>query len=232
MTVGMPAARAWGIGAAVAVSLTALAACGDSGATGAAAPSTVTVTATASDTSRPTPTGSTATASPSTTSSATTRGSGNSSSSSGSSNSGALPSNAAGRELTLSDFFNPEESWEEDRYDIADAKQVPGLAATVEYCGNNDYAPELELRLGNNFSRLTFSVGQANDSLDSDQAVSVEVVGNNAQIEIQSVPFNEIRDFTIPVTGVNALKIRMWLDDKVAGCGGAVNVVVTDPLLT
>jgi hypothetical protein len=59
----------------------------------------------------------------------------------------------------------------------------------------------------------------------------VEVVGNNAQLEIRSVPFNEVQSFEVPVAGVNALKIRMVLDDKVPNCGGSVIAVITDPVL-
>ncbi|TYP87223.1 hypothetical protein BD833_107163 [Blastococcus xanthinilyticus] len=136
-----------------------------------------------------------------------------------------------GRELTLADFFNPGQYWEEDRYDIADRKDVPGIATTVDSCYASS-ADELELRLGNNFSQLTFSVGQANDSLSSDQSITVEVLGNEAQREILSVPFNEITEFDIPVEGVNALKIRLLLDDKVADCGGSVIGVLVDPVLS
>ncbi|MGY1711382.1 hypothetical protein ACI8AC_17935 [Geodermatophilus sp. SYSU D00758] len=136
-----------------------------------------------------------------------------------------------GRRLTLSDFFNPSSYWTEDRYNIADQKNVSGIANTIQGCGSGS-TQELELRLGNNFSRLTFSFGQANDSIDSDQNVSVEVVGNGSQMDIQSVPFNEIHDFDIPVTGVNALKIRLVLDDKVADCGGSVIGVIMDPVLS
>ncbi|MGY1749263.1 hypothetical protein [Modestobacter sp. SYSU DS0511] len=144
---------------------------------------------------------------------------------------GVLTSGDEGRQLTLADFFNPSSRWSEDRYDIADQKNVSGIATEVFSC-NSDQARELEMRLGNNFSRLTFSVGQANDSRDSDQSVTVEVLGNESQREIQSVPFNEITDFDIPVDGVNALKIRFLLDDKVADCGGSVIGVLVDPVLS
>ena len=81
---------------------------------------------------------------------------------------------------------------------------------------------------GNNFQELTFSVAQANDSQDSDQELSVEVLANNEQVEIRSVPFNEVQEFTIDVDGVNALKILFSLDDNVANCGGSVIGVLTD----
>jgi hypothetical protein len=144
---------------------------------------------------------------------------------------GPLASAAAGRKLTLSDFFAPSSNWTEERFDIADTKNVTGIATPVQACYEGG-AVELELRLGNNFSSFSFSVGQANTSLRSDQNVSVQVLGNNAQLDIESVPFNQVQSFTIPVAGVNALKIRMALDDKVATCGGSVIAVITDPVLT
>ena len=153
-----------------------------------------------------------------------------STSSTSSSPGGPLGSDAAGRKLTLADFFQPDSQWAEKRYDIADKSQVQGIGTTVQYCGAG-YAPrELELRLANNFDELTFSVGQANDSLASDQNVSVEVVGNNQQIDIRSVPFNQIQEFRIPVSGVNALKIDLSLDEDVQNCGrtGSVVAVLTD----
>jgi hypothetical protein len=199
--------------------------CGDSDGASIAAPATVTVTAPATDT--PATSASPTSRAPATTPTSTSGTTGPTATTAG----GPLSSSAAGRDLTLNDFFDPEDYWTEARYDIADAKQVQGLAHSVFNCGSSN-AQELELRLGNNFSQLGFSVGQSNDSKDSDQYLSVEIVGNNAQIDIQSVPFNEIRSFTVPVTGVNALKIRFWLDEKVVGCGGNVNVVLTDPVLT
>lgn len=131
-----------------------------------------------------------------------------------------------GRRLRLADFFEPSSSWEEERYDVADQKAVPGIAARVEGCYNS--YQELELRLANNFDELRFSVAQANDSRQSDQSVSVEVIANNSQAEIRSVPFNEVQTFTVPVSGVNALKIRFSLDDRVEDCGGSVIAVVSD----
>ena len=121
----------------------------------------------------------------------------------------------------------PTNAWDEERYDIADQKDVQGIAATVQSCG--DSAPqELELRLGNNFEELSFSVAQGNDSRDSDQQLSVEVLANNEQVEIRSVPFNQIQEFTIDVDGVNALKILFYLDDNIDNCGGSVIGVLTD----
>jgi hypothetical protein len=137
---------------------------------------------------------------------------------------GELNPDDAGRRLTLNDFFNPSPYLEEDRYDLADEKQVQGIAADVNSCSSYQ---ELELRLANNFEKLDFSVGQANDSTSSDASVTVEVLANNAQVEIRSVPFNEIQEFSIPVEGVNALKIHIYLDDR-ATCNATVTAVLTD----
>jgi hypothetical protein len=124
----------------------------------------------------------------------------------------------------------PSSAWQEKRYDIADQSQVQGIGTTVSSCGESADPVQLELRLANNFDTLTFSVAQANDSRASDQQLSVQVLANNQQAEIRSVPFNQIQQFAIKVPGVNALKIQLWLDDSVQNCGqsGSVNGVLTD----
>ena len=97
----------------------------------------------------------------------------------------------------------------------------------MHHCG--DSSPrELELRLGNNFQELTFSVAQANDFRDSTSTSASRCSRNNEQVEIRSVPFNQVQEFTIEVDGVNALKILFCLDDNVDGCGGSVIGVLTD----
>jgi hypothetical protein len=143
---------------------------------------------------------------------------------------GELEPGAEGRRLTLEDFFNPDSSWREQRYNIADQKDVAGIAAEVSGCTST---PEsLELRLGNNFESLSFAAAQANDSESSDQVLSVRVVANNEQVEIRNIPFNEVQDFTVPVTGVNALKIEMVMEDEGASCQGSVNAVLISPELS
>jgi hypothetical protein len=165
-----------------------------------------------------------------TTTPADTSTSTSSSSTTSSSPGGPLGTESAGRPLHLNDFFGPSQNWSEKRYDIADKSQVQGIGTTVQYCGTNYTPQELELRLANNFDQLTFSVGQANDSKASDQNVTVEILANNQQADIRSVPFNQIQQFTVPVTGVNALKIDLYLDDAVQNCGrtGSVIAVLTD----
>lgn len=217
MAVSRTARRRFALAVTAALTVATGAACGSSDPAESASPSTVTVTVTApatADQSRDTGTTSTSSTTAATTTDAATE----------------LSTVASGRKLTLSDFFNPSSAWEEDRYDIADAKDVAGIATLVQTCYSSD-PREIELRLGNNFDTFSFSLGQANNSLSSDQNVSVEVVGNNAQLEIRSVPFNEVQSFEVPVAGVNALKIRMVLDDKVPNCRGSVIAVITDPVL-
>jgi hypothetical protein len=186
----------------------------------------------AGDSSAATTTARSTTASHTSTSSSTSSSSSSTASTSASPG-GPLGTDAAGRKLTLADFFQPDSQWAEKRYDIADKKQVQGIGTTVVQCSSGT-PRELELRLANNFDQLSFSVGQANDSPASDQNVSVEVLGNNQQIDIRSVPFNQIQQFTIPVTGVNALKIDLRLDSDVQNCGrtGSVNAVLTDITLS
>ena len=167
----------------------------------------------------------TSSSSPATTSRATTSSS--SSSASSTEDGGVLDEEDEGRQLGLDDFFNATSEWEERRYDLADQQDVPGVGATVGTCGDRTYSNQtLELRLGNNFSELTFSAAQANSSQRSDQNLVVEIVANNEQRDIRSVPFNQTQEFTLDVEGVNALVIRLYLDDAVENCGGSVLGVV------
>lgn len=169
--------------------------------------------------------------SPATTSRSTT-GSPTSSSPAGASSTddaGVLTEDDEGRQLGLDDFFNAGSNWEERRYDLADQRDVPGVGTTVGSCGQSSYSDRtLELRLANNFSELSFSAAQANNSQRSDQNLVVEIVANNEQRDIRSVPFNQIQDFTLDVAGVNALVIRLYLDDAVDNCGGSVIGVISE----
>lgn len=67
----------------------------------------------------------------------------------------------------------------------------------------------LELRLGNRFNELTFKAGQGNDSELSDCVLRVEVYKNSTSDTFVDVPFNEIHQFEVDVTKVNALKIEL-----------------------
>ncbi|MCZ2812976.1 hypothetical protein O2W15_16190 [Modestobacter sp. VKM Ac-2979] len=143
-----------------------------------------------------------------------------------------IPSSAGAEgAITLDDFFNPSAAWTEDRFDVADQKSVSGISANVSTCLDLN-APTLELRLGNNFTTLNFAAGQSNDSLDSDQNLIVTVTGNNTVLDSRTIPFNELQMFEVPVTGVNALKISMALDQGESFCQGEVEAVITDVELT
>ena len=156
----------------------------------------------------------------------------NSSETSGETEASDLTPVPGGQRLTLDRFFEAASHWEENRYDVATLSDVQGIASTVDArYSDSSSVKTLELRLENKFDTLSFSAGQDNASVRSDQNLSVEVMANNAQVEIRSIPFNEVRDFEIPVSGVNALQIRMFLDDQVPRCGGSVIGVVMDPIL-
>jgi hypothetical protein len=144
-----------------------------------------------------------------------------------------LGTEATGSTLTLAQFFQPDATWADNRFDIADRRQVPGIGNQVAVC-TRDTAPNLELRLADNFNSLRFEVGQANDSQSSDQILTVEVMGDRGQIDIQKVPFNEIRKMAIPVKGVNALKILFYLvEDSKVMCGSkTVSVVIFNAVLS
>jgi hypothetical protein len=169
--------------------------------------------------------------SPATTSRATTTSS--SSAASSTDEGGVLDEEDEGRQLGLDDYFNADDSvWQERRYDVADRQDVQGVGATIGSCSaSGSQARGLELRLGNNFSELTFTAAQSNDSQRSDQNLVVEILANNEQRDIRSVPFNQIQDFTVDVEGVNALVIRLYLDDAVDACQGSVLGVISDAMV-
>lgn len=136
----------------------------------------------------------------------------------------------SGETLTLSNFFQPSDEWEENRFNIADKSEIPGISSTVESCYAND-AQTLEMRLGGKFKELKFSVGQANLSQSTDQRVVARVTGNNSQLDVYRVPFNKFQTFKVDVSRVNALSIEMFLDDDVEDCGGSVQAVLYDMTL-
>ncbi|MBG0741725.1 hypothetical protein IV500_20420 [Paeniglutamicibacter antarcticus] len=129
--------------------------------------------------------------------------------------------------VPLAEFFHPSSNWLEGRYDVADQQNISGIKSVVSKCYSADPV-RLELRLANHFEKLSFSVGQANDSNSSDQVLVVRVTGNNKQIEVHPIAFNSHQEFNIPVTDVNAATIEMYLDDSVSNCGGSVGAVIYD----
>lgn len=144
-----------------------------------------------------------------------------------------LGEDRAGDSLTLADFFRPDTNWTENRFDVADEPDVSGIASEVSQCEITDYGPNavLELRLANNFEKLNFSVGQSNSSESSDSTLVVRVVGNGDQIDIQRVPFDQVQDFDLDVSDVNALQIEAFLDQGSSNAcyrEGPVTAVVWD----
>jgi hypothetical protein len=135
----------------------------------------------------------------------------------------------SGSTLTLADFFNPDDSWSEGSFDVADHKAVSGIADDISGCGDY-YAKELELRLEDNYKRLDFSVGQTNGSKTSDQVLTVAVLANGRQIAVQNVPFNKIQSFSVPVTAVNSLKIDFYVQDN-GNCQGSVTALIFKPVI-
>lgn len=135
-----------------------------------------------------------------------------------------------GKPLALSDFFNPSYGWSENRLDVADRGQIKGISAEISSCGAGSTTDGLELRLANKFTKIKFLIGQENKSDASDQKLTVEVKANNQQVALESVPFNVVKSFDVPVVGVNAFQIKFSLDPKVTNCGstGSVTAVVFD----
>lgn len=116
----------------------------------------------------------------------------------------ATPTLMAGQ-LTLRDFFMPDERLKEDIYDVATETTQKGVGVAIR--GND--VQVLELRLGNRFNELTFKAGQDNDSESSDFVLRVEIYKNGVSDTFVDIPFNEIHQFEVDVTNVNALKIEL-----------------------
>lgn len=136
-----------------------------------------------------------------------------------------------GKNLTLSEFFSPTNTWAENRYSVAGETNVSGIAGEIDQCGNSYGSPEkLELRLANSFDQLSFKAGQADQSESSKQTLVVRAVGNGNQIDIQRIPFNKIQEFTLNVSDVNALELEFLLDEDVTDCSrlGKTTAVVWD----
>lgn len=226
--------RSISTGSAVAASLLLLTACGAPAGSedeDASAPATVTVTAAPTENSpaasstasssrsaSPTDDASTSSASPTETADDTPARGASSSPTDGA----VLSEDIKGQNLTLSEFFQPGDYWAENRYDVADENSISGIAREISECGAGYSGPaRLELRLANNFDKLSFKAGQANQSESSRDTLVVRVVGNGNQIDIQRIPFNEVQDFDLDVADVNALEIEFYLDDEVSECGAS-----------
>jgi hypothetical protein len=140
-----------------------------------------------------------------------------------------LPPGREGSTLTLADFFDPGSSWTEGSYDVASRKAVQGIYSPVSYCGSSN-PRELELRLGDNYKTLSFSVGQTNDSDRSDEILTVAVKANGRQIIVKNLPFNTIQVFSVPVTMVNSLQVDFYISGDI--CVGSIDALLFKPVLS
>jgi hypothetical protein len=141
-----------------------------------------------------------------------------------SSSGGSVPTERVGQPLNLGDAQSFYPDWEEGLYEVADRSDVRAMGVSVTGCGIADYSPHLEFRLANRFNSLSMNVAQANSSESSDQTLIVVVEGNDEQIDIRQVPFNEVVSISaLDIAGVNALRVRLFLDDEDEDCSGGSN---------
>jgi hypothetical protein len=108
-----------------------------------------------------------------------------------------------GSVLSLADFFAPDTEWEEGSFNVADRRSISGIAHSLDGCSNG-YA-RLELRLGDLYSRLTFKLGQSNNSVSSDRILTAQVQLNGRLVLSKSLPFNVIQSISVSVVNVNSL---------------------------
>lgn len=146
-----------------------------------------------------------------------------------------LGGNDINRPLTLRDVFQYTGEWKDDRYNLVNETGVTGIGETLSTCDEN--RPDiLEFRLAQSFKNLSFKIGLANDSKDSNQIVSLRVIANGAQVDSQHVAFNVVQPLSYPVKGVNALQMLFVLDpvacQKAINGSPSVNVVLTGVTLT
>lgn len=140
-----------------------------------------------------------------------------------------LPQPEVGSPLTLSDFFNPTSGWSENSFDVAGRTDVKGIGGSEIRCGDASEDSALELRLQNKFDQLEFSVGQSDWSERPDQRLVVRVLGDNEQLDVDRLDFNEMKDFTVSVADRNAVRIEFFLDDEIENCAPwTVQAVVFD----
>lgn len=134
---------------------------------------------------------------------------------------GSVPTERVGQPLSLRDAhsFYPDGEWEEGLYEVADRSDVRAMGTAVSICGQASNSPYLEFRLANRFDTLSMKVAQANSAQSSDQTLIVVIEGNDEQIEIRQVPFNEVVSIdNLSIDGVNALRVRLFLDEEDEDC--------------
>ena len=131
-----------------------------------------------------------------------------------------LDKGASGRALTTADFFATPDDWADGRFNVAGQKDLAGIGGPLSNCEDeaSDNSPTIEIRLANNFTRLSMKVGQSDESPSSESEVNVKVLGNGKYLDTVRVPFNKIANLQAPVTGVNALKLQVWMGGE--NCNG------------
>lgn len=119
----------------------------------------------------------------------------------------------AGEDLTLEYIFSHTDEWEESRFDVSARTDIRGLGSPV-YCGSDKEYTSLELRLARGFDTLEFAVGQANDSPSSQATLVVEVTGNGTQLDLRRVTFDQIQQFELRITGINAVVLYFEIEER------------------
>jgi hypothetical protein len=139
-----------------------------------------------------------------------------------------VPTEKIGQPLSLREAHSSYPEWEERLYEVADSSDVRAMGTSVSGCGLVSYSPQLEFRLANRFDSLSMKVAQANSSESSDQTLVVVIEGNDEQIDVRQVPFNEVVSIAdVNIDGVNALRVRLYLDDEDEDCGSSGTSEVT-----
>jgi hypothetical protein len=131
-----------------------------------------------------------------------------------------LGEDASGRALTTADFFDTPDEWADGRFNVAGQKDLAGVGGPLTNCQEDasESSPTIEIRLANNFTRLSMKVGQSDESPSSESEVNVKVLGNGKYLDTVRVPFNKIANLQAPVSGVNALKLQVWMGGE--NCNG------------
>jgi hypothetical protein len=71
-------------------------------------------------------------------------------------------------------------------------------------------------------------VGQANNSESSEQTLVVKVLGNGKQLDVHRVPFNTVQKVSVSIKGVNAVKVKLYLDPENRTSSDSVLAVISD----
>ena len=138
-----------------------------------------------------------------------------------------LGADVGARDLGLADFFHASDGWVEQRYSLVDSKDVLGIGGTLSSCGDGDYTTQtLELRLGAGFNTLKLTVGQADQSGQSGNTATIQFIGNGKQLDSQRISFYKQTTLTESLSGIVALRVRVFLDSDPA-CTPPTTVVLT-----